>query len=286
MSPCFTAAKLGWISVIRKGFASSQKSRAALRFCNEYLAAGRDCSRPLRGRAGVADPGYSGARRQMQLRETRRKLTAPRNCVKWPFPSKQGSQLYETHLPILQAHAQTAARVSRPNENQGGTRLSLAAQAAGTQAAAAGGRGDSVRPAHAGVGSSQPDSSPGREGPVARMRLRFPKAARLTQAAEFRRVKAGGESFHGKLLILSVLKRPGLAETKIGLITTRRLGNAVTRNRTRRRIREIVRGALPRMARGVHLVVIARKNAADAPFEEIRNEWLRLANRAALLGNG
>ena len=118
------------------------------------------------------------------------------------------------------------------------------------------------------------------------MRLRFPKTARLTRAAEFRRVKIQGNSFHGKLLILSVLKRPGLPETKIGLITTRRLGNAVARNRTRRRIREIVRAILPRLERGVHLVVIARKNAAAAPFEELRNEWLRLANRAALLGEG
>jgi len=118
------------------------------------------------------------------------------------------------------------------------------------------------------------------------MRLRFPKAARLTKAAEFRRVKIEGNSFHGKLLILSVLKTPDLPETKIGLITTRRLGGAVARNRTRRRIREIVRTILPRVAGGVHLVIIARKSAAAAPFEELRNEWLRLADRAALLEEG
>ena len=116
------------------------------------------------------------------------------------------------------------------------------------------------------------------------MRLRFPKAARLTKAAEFRRVKAQGNSFHGKLLILSVLKTPGSPETKIGLITTRRLGNAVARNRTRRRLREIVRAVLPRLGRGIHLVIIARKDAATAAFEELRKEWSRLANRAALSG--
>lgn len=117
------------------------------------------------------------------------------------------------------------------------------------------------------------------------MRLRFPKAARLTEPAEFRRVKAQGTAFYGKLLILSVLKRPGLTETRIGLITTRRLGNAVTRNRTRRRLREAIRAVLPRVEHGVHLVLIARKGAADASFEEVRNEWLRLAERAALLGS-
>ncbi|SRR5579862_693250 len=121
------------------------------------------------------------------------------------------------------------------------------------------------------------------------MRLRFPKTARLTHAAEFRRVKAQGTSFHGKLLILSVLKNPAPPETqtgvKTGLITTRRLGNAVVRNKLRRRMREIVRASLPRLAgEGKFLVVIARRDAAAASFAELRNEWLRLAKRAALLG--
>ena len=116
------------------------------------------------------------------------------------------------------------------------------------------------------------------------MRLRFPKSIRLAASAEFQRVKNEGVSFHGSLLILSVLKAPGL-ESRFGFITSRRVGNAVVRNRVRRRLREILRLARPGLVSGFHLVIIAKKGCAAASYPDLKNEWLRLANRAALLAS-
>src|SRR5258708_39042685 len=98
-------------------------------------------------------------------------------------------------------------------------------------------------------------------------RLRFPKSARLFRAAEFRRMKAEGVSFHGKFMVLSVLKDLPTPEVRVGLITSRRVGGAVERNRVRRRLREIVRAARPHIVPGTWLTLIARQTAAGPPFE-------------------
>ena len=83
-------------------------------------------------------------------------------------------------------------------------------------------------------------------------------------------------------MVLSVLKtsEPGV---RIGLITSRRVGNAVNRNRVRRRLREMVRFARPQMKEGHWIVLIARRHAAEAEFKTIEREWLSLARRASIL---
>jgi ribonuclease P protein component len=84
-------------------------------------------------------------------------------------------------------------------------------------------------------------------------------------------------------MVLSVLKTEPDTETRIGFVTSRRVGGAVVRNRVRRQLREVVRAARPLMGRGFWLVIIARQAAARASFEAIRAEWLQLAQRCAVL---
>jgi len=115
---------------------------------------------------------------------------------------------------------------------------------------------------------------------------RFPKSAHLRKSGEFAQLRDEGKSFHGRLFVLSVLALPSvgeLGEAKIGLITSRRVGGAVVRNRVRRRLREIVREALPHLKRGIWLALIARKSASEASYEAIRSEWVYLAKRGAIL---
>ena len=84
-------------------------------------------------------------------------------------------------------------------------------------------------------------------------------------------------------MVLSVLKAEPDTVTRIGLVTSRRVGGAVVRNRVRRRLREMVRAARPRLHRGYWLVLVARQAAASASFDALRTEWLQLAQRSALL---
>lgn len=116
------------------------------------------------------------------------------------------------------------------------------------------------------------------------VRLRFPKSARLRRASEFQKLKREGVSFHGKFMVLSIIDRlQTQAVSRVGIITSRRVGGAVERNRVRRRLREIIRADRPIFLPDRWLVLIARQRATGANFEQLRDEWRSLATRAGLL---
>jgi ribonuclease P protein component len=111
-------------------------------------------------------------------------------------------------------------------------------------------------------------------------RFRFPRAARLTEAGEFARVKQAGRSFHGRYMIMGVYRdRPSL---RFGLITSRRVGNAVLRNRLRRRLREMLRLAQSGMIPGVWIVLVVRAAAGSVKTDALRSEFVALGNKAAI----
>ena len=115
------------------------------------------------------------------------------------------------------------------------------------------------------------------------VRFRFSVARRLKLSREFERVRKEGRAVRGGLLILSVLPVDGEKRFRVGLITSRRVGEAVARNRVRRRLREIVRRNQQALKGGIWFVVIARRSAAQTDSAVLEAEWLRLARRAGIL---
>ena len=113
--------------------------------------------------------------------------------------------------------------------------------------------------------------------------LSFPKRRRLTHASEYDRIKRDGLVRRGKLLILgaAVVENSGLS--RVGFITSRRLGSAVARNRVRRRLREIVRRHQHDLRQDFWIVLVARRDAVKASYRALEDEWLRLARRASIL---
>jgi ribonuclease P protein component len=111
----------------------------------------------------------------------------------------------------------------------------------------------------------------------------FSKARRLTRASEYERVKRDGLVRRGKLLTLSatVVENSGLC--RVGFVTSRRVGSAVVRNRVRRRLREIVRQHQHDLEQDFWIVLIAKRDAANASYHALEDEWLRLARRASIL---
>ncbi len=120
--------------------------------------------------------------------------------------------------------------------------------------------------------------------PADSVSLSFPRSRRLTRSAEFLRVKGEGVAHRGGLIILGVLQTaPSEAAFRAGFVTSKRIGNAVVRNRVRRRLREAVRLHQRTIRGGLWLVLIARPGAAKATSAELEHEWLRLAKRASIL---
>ena len=71
----------------------------------------------------------------------------------------------------------------------------------------------------------------------------------------------------------------GLGTSRLGLSVSRKVGNAVQRNAVRRRLREAFYAALPGISGDLDLVVSARPAAAEATFDELREELARALRR-------
>ena len=115
-----------------------------------------------------------------------------------------------------------------------------------------------------------------------RTKFEFGRSSRLRLSSEFKLVRESGKSWTGTYLVLKALNR-GAGLARLGVITSRRLGNAVVRNRVRRRMREIFRLNQHQIREGYWIVTIARASSAFAAYQELERDWLRLAKRASIL---
>ena len=113
---------------------------------------------------------------------------------------------------------------------------------------------------------------------------RIGRTQRLRNSREYAAVREGGTPFRSRSAILVVLPRPG-EPTRVGFIASKRgVGNAVQRNRARRRLREILRRRWPRVAeRGYWMVLVASRTALDAPHERLAAEVEGLLSNAGIL---
>ena len=86
----------------------------------------------------------------------------------------------------------------------------------------------------------------------------------------------------GNLLTIGSLPSPD-GKWRAGFVTSRRIGNAVVRNRVRRRLRDITRRHQHEVVTPAWLVIVARPAAARATSADLEHEWLRLAKRTSIL---
>lgn len=116
---------------------------------------------------------------------------------------------------------------------------------------------------------------------------RIPGGRRLRSQAEFAELKASGKAHRGAHCLVVVVPCPG-EPTKVAFVASRKgVGDAVRRNRARRRLREIVRRRWPRIAdRGVRMMFVAFRSALNAPHAELERDVERLLGAAGAWAPG
>lgn len=86
---------------------------------------------------------------------------------------------------------------------------------------------------------------------------------------DFSKVFEQGSRFSSRHLVIYA-KANGLTFSRLGLAVSRKIGNAVVRNRVKRRLREAVKMQLKETPLRYDFVIVARNAAADAEFPDLK----------------
>ncbi len=110
------------------------------------------------------------------------------------------------------------------------------------------------------------------------------KPGRLKQRAEFLRAAAKGRKAPTHGVVLQALPRGDALPARLGFTVTKKVGNAVIRNRTRRRLKEAARLELAeRPVIGFDLVLIGRDHTRGRPFLILRDDIRRALGKVGAL---
>ena len=101
-------------------------------------------------------------------------------------------------------------------------------------------------------------------------RLKLPKSKRLRQSSLFREAMNSGIKKVSPFFILFYKEKSDIDQ--IGFVTGKKLGNAVVRNKIRRRLKESFRINQFCLRKKILLVFIGRKRTYNAPWHEINDE--------------
>ena len=123
-----------------------------------------------------------------------------------------------------------------------------------------------------GAGAGRPDGAEPGAGP------RAAPPARLKLRPDFLRAATGGR-VHSRSLSLQVYRRkddgPAASGCRVGLTVTKKVGNAVERNRVKRRLRDALRAPGLAAMPDHDYVIVARRDALSVPFVGLVGEIRR-----------
>ena len=105
----------------------------------------------------------------------------------------------------------------------------------------------------------------------------------LKQNSDFRRAYGRGKSFSDPALVTYVLKNNRAGVCRMGITTSKKIGNAVERNRSRRIIRAAFRELAPHIGGGFDFVFVARSKTKHLKSTDIQKIMLHQLNKAGVI---
>jgi ribonuclease P protein component len=113
------------------------------------------------------------------------------------------------------------------------------------------------------------------------------KQNRLAKKEDFNKVYRYGKSMANQQFVLHYLLKPDLVNTpaecfRLGVSVSKKIGNAVVRNRVKRVVKEILRLDAARIVHNVDFILIARKPVPSMDYHEIEKSIEHVLKKAAL----
>lgn len=105
---------------------------------------------------------------------------------------------------------------------------------------------------------------------------------RLTQPRLFEEAYAQRNKHVGRYMVLWLRSGEGAA-LRLGVVTSRKVGHAVIRTRSRRRLREVYRRNRHQLSGAYDVVLVARASLDGADWEDVVKDFTNLAAKAGLV---
>jgi ribonuclease P protein component len=107
---------------------------------------------------------------------------------------------------------------------------------------------------------------------------------RVRKRSEFLEIQSGGLRVSGDCLVFILSRREPGQPLRLGITASRKIGNAVQRNRARRLIREAFRAVFSELPAALDIVVIVRKPLGERKLSAVLAEWQRALPRIRRAG--
>lgn len=107
------------------------------------------------------------------------------------------------------------------------------------------------------------------------------KRFRLSKGQEYNNTYNRGLKIPGKYIVVYITPNNQLIN-RFGIVASKKIGNAVKRNRARRRIRAIVAFSQGKLRSGYNIVIIARQSIFKADFKLLENDYYTVMKKAGL----
>jgi ribonuclease P protein component len=120
----------------------------------------------------------------------------------------------------------------------------------------------------------------------AKKKLGLQKSCHLKHSSDFKRLRENGNRLICGCLVFNWMPLAEDSQSKIGVVTSRRLGSAVTRNRARRVLREVYRIHQYELAQPAEIVLVARNSIKESGFCDVERDFLKALHKAGLLRDG
>lgn len=102
---------------------------------------------------------------------------------------------------------------------------------------------------------------------------------RLRHRNDFRKVFRFGKSVANRQFVVYSWTRRDDGPARIGISVSRKVGNAVTRNRIRRLVKEILRQWIEQLPERSDFIIIARRPAAEMDYKQIQSSLRHVFNK-------
>ena len=109
------------------------------------------------------------------------------------------------------------------------------------------------------------------------------KQFRLNKKPEYQKVFSHGSCYVSRLVVVYIYKDKSMEHSQIGFIASKKVGNAVKRNKAKRLMREVVRKEISSFGQPCQMICIARKAITKAALEDVKKSLSYLWRKGGII---